>query len=72
MSIGEKIADSIPEPAMEYVREHPRVLFAITVPLMFFSLHVFVKSVRLQVMTEHIVANRASEMAQAASEALGG
>jgi hypothetical protein len=72
MSLGEKIADSIPESAIEYIQEHPRILFAITIPLMFVSLNVFIKSVRLQVMTEHFVANRASEMARAASEALGG
>ncbi len=72
MSPGEKIADLIPDPVFEYVREHPQVLYAVTVPLIAWSLYNLLGAVRVHVRAEAFIAARAGDAARLASEALGG
>ena len=72
MSLGEKIAGAIPDSAIEYVHEHPRVVYAVTIPLMAYCAWVFLRSVRLHAAAEQFVAGRVSGLPRAASEALGG
>lgn len=72
MSIGERIADSMPDSWVEYVGEHPRVLYFVTVPLLILAAYNLDKAYRLQAMAELFVKQRASDAARAASEALGG
>lgn len=70
--IGEKIADEIPESWVKFVHEHPRVMYAISLPLLGFCAWNLIRAVRLHVLAEMFVAARESDAARAASEALGG
>jgi hypothetical protein len=72
MSLGEKIADSLPDSAIEYVNAHPRVVYLITVPLLVWAAWNLEKAYRLQAHAELFVRQRLSDAARAASEALGG
>lgn len=72
MSLGEKVADAIPDRCFEYVHEHPRVLYAVTVPLVAFAAYTLVRGIRVHVMVEQFVAAHTADAARAASEALGG
>lgn len=72
MSIGEKIADSIPEPAIAYVREHPRVLTAVTAALVIITMALAMSAAQLDARAIDWRKARVGEIQRAASEALGG
>ena len=72
MSLGETIADAIPDSVFEYIHDHPRVLYAVTVPLVILAAVNLERAYRLQAMAGQFVRHRASDAARAASEALGG
>lgn len=68
MSIGGQIADALPDSVIEYVHEHPRVVYVVTIPIVAFAVVNLVKAVRLHVAAEAFV----GEVQKTASEALGG
>lgn len=68
MSLGEDIADAIPDGVFEYVQRHPRVLTYITGTLVVVASVQLYKTARLHVQAKAFVV----QMQKAASEALGG
>jgi hypothetical protein len=70
--IGEKIADSIPDSVFEYVNEHPRMVYLVTVPVLAYAVYTLLQATDLQVKAEMFVAGRIAEAQMLASEALGG
>jgi hypothetical protein len=66
------IADALPDSAIEYIEQHPRVIYLVTVPLLVFAAYNLEKAYRLQAAAEMFVRQRVSDAARAASEALGG
>lgn len=71
-TLSRKIADEIPDSWLEYVAEHPRVLYAITVPLVAWCGYQFGKAIRVHILAELYIAERVGDVQRAASEALGG
>jgi hypothetical protein len=72
MSLGEKIADSIPESVIEFVHEHPRSIYVVTVPLLAYAVYNLLRACDLQTRAEMFVAAHVADAQRAASEALGG
>lgn len=72
MSIGEKIADAIPDSVIGYVNEHPMVLTAATFVLCSITLALFHVATELDVRANDFRRARLGEVQRAASEALGG
>jgi hypothetical protein len=72
MSVGEKIADAVPEPVMAYFYEHPRVLCALTAGLVVGSIALMLTADELDVRANDFRRLRLGEMQRAASEVLGG
>jgi hypothetical protein len=72
MSLGEKIADSIPEPVIVYVHEHPRVLTIVTGALVVVTMALAVSAAQLDAQAGAWRKARLGEIQIAASEALGG
>lgn len=72
MSLGEKIAEKVPDSVIEYVHEHPRVLYVVTLPLLAYAVYNLLVATDLQVRVEMFVAERMADAQRAASEALGG
>lgn len=72
MSLGEKIADRIPDSAIEYVVEHPTVLTVGTFALCAVTLALFHMATELDVRANDFRRARLGELQLAASEALGG
>ena len=72
MTLGGKIADSLPESAVEYIERHPRVVYLVTIPLLIWAAYNLECAYRLQAHAELFVRQRVSDAARAASEALDG
>lgn len=72
MSLGEKIADSIPEPVIAYAYEHPRVLTIATAALVIITSALAMSAVQLDLRACDFRKARLGEIQRAASEALGG
>ena len=72
MTIGGKVAEALPDSWIEYIHDHPRALYLISVPLVLFATYNLEAAWRLHTAVEHHVREHASELARAASEALGG
>jgi hypothetical protein len=72
VSIGDKIVDGLPDSAIEYMHEHPGVMYVITVPLLAFCAFNLVHAIRIHMFVQDVVRNRAFDAARAASEGLGG
>lgn len=72
MSLGEKIADSIPESVIEYVTDHPTVLTVATFALCVVTLALFHTATELDVRATDFRRARIGARQLAASEALGG
>lgn len=72
MSLGEKIADAIPDSVYRYVTEHPRAVYLVSVPLVVLALVNLDTAWRVHAAAEEFVRARRSDIARAASEALGG
>lgn len=72
MSLGTKIADSIPEPVITYVYDHPRVLTVVTAALVIITSALAMSAVQLDVRACDFRRARLGEMQRAVSEALGG
>ena len=72
MSIGEKIADSIPESVIAYVHEHPRVLTIATAALVIITSALAMSAVQIDLRANDFRRARVGEIQRAASEALGG
>lgn len=70
--LGEKIAAEVPESLVDYINGHPRVVYAVTVPLVAWCGYTLVRAVRLHAFAEQFVAERLGDVQRAASEALGG
>lgn len=71
MSLGEKIADKVPDSVIEYVHEHPRVIYVVTLPLLAYAVYNLLVATDLQVRAETFVAARLADAQSAASEVLG-
>jgi hypothetical protein len=72
VSIGEKIADAIPDSLIEYLTEHPTVLCAGTFALTVLTCALFETAIRLDVRACDYRKARIGQAQRAASEALGG
>lgn len=72
MSVGEKIADAIPEPVIAYFHAHPRALCALTAGLVIVSIAAMLTADELDVRANQFRRARLGELQRAASEALGG
>lgn len=72
MSLGEKIAEAMPESWVQYISEHPRVVYFVTVPLVLLATYNLERAWHLQTTAEMFVKQHAADAARAASEALGG
>ena len=60
--LGEKIAGSIPDSAIAFVHEHPRAVYAFTVPVLAYAVYTLLQAMDLQVRAEMFVAERLGEM----------
>ena len=72
MSIGEKIADAVPDEVYEYFREHPRALCVLSGVLLCVSIGLMLTADELDVRANQFRRARLGEIQRAASEALGG
>lgn len=72
MSLGEKIADRVPDSVIEYVTEHPLVLTGLTFALCTITLALFQVATELDIRANDFRRARLGEVQRAASEALGG
>lgn len=72
MSLGQQIADKIPDSAIEYLTDHPTVLTVGTFALTVITLALFHTATELDIRACDFRRARIGEMQLAASEALGG
>jgi hypothetical protein len=72
MSLGEKIADAIPESVIAYVYERPLVLTIATGALVVITGALFMQATELDVLACQFRRARLGEIQRAASESLGG
>ena len=72
MSVGEKIADAVPDGVIEYFREHPRALCGLTGALVVVSIALLLTVDELDVRANQFRRTCVGEIQKAASEALGG
>jgi len=72
VSLGEKIADRVPDSVLEFVSDHPTVLTVATFALCTVTLTLFYAATELDIRANDYRRVRLGEMQLAVSEALGG
>lgn len=72
MTIGQKIASSVPEPVVTYFYDHPRVLTVVTGTLVVVSIALMLTADELDIRAHQFKSARLGEMQRSVSEALGG
>ena len=68
MTLGQKFASEMPESWGGFIHDHPRAVYAVTIPLVAFAAYNLVIAVRVHMAAEDFM----GRVQKAASEALGG